>query len=333
MLALVLVRAPLALLALLLAAEAAGAHSGRVQWGGPVATGNLTAFPSCSATPAPVCSCGKPGKGLCYGCHACNSCSNCNRCSTCVCDKPGGTGCETPPPAPPTPLPPPADWQPLINRSAMVYSGLAVLDQGLPLYPAVANGYLGMTLGCFKTDGINEGPTATAGVIHVAGVFNGRGTNSRRAELPGLHSVFPTSASSSASASASATSSSSSGGGGVGVVFAGAALDLEKGVFYNRTRLNGCGGAILEQRWYAHQAHRSLLVHEVELLGGTWAGDGSCVIAFGSCNVAAPSSVHTNATGSPPAGTAALRSTTLAPETPTTPLTTVGRPTTPSPRR
>ena len=30
-------------------------------------------------------------------------------------------------------------------------------DQGLPLFPAMANGYLGMMVGCFGQDGIPEG--------------------------------------------------------------------------------------------------------------------------------------------------------------------------------
>ena len=119
-----------------------------------------------------------------------------------------------------------------INASSMVYSGTWEVGspQGagqarsdgrgrLPLYPAMANGYMGAPLGCFSTDGGGEGPTATAGVVHVAGVFNGKGTNSKRAELPGMYSRYPTSA------------------GGGPVCFGGAALDLEKGIFYNRTLL------------------------------------------------------------------------------------------------
>ena len=60
-----------------------------------------------------------------------------------------------------------------------------------------------------------------------------------------------------------------------------------------------CNNAILEQRWYAHQAHRSLFVYEMELLapsttgissstGGDYGASGGagCVILMGSCNVA-----------------------------------------------
>ena len=64
------------------------------------------------------------------------------------------------------------------------------LRQGLPLYPNVGNGYVGGTLGCFQQLGGNEGPRATAGIVHVAGVFNGGGTGSKRAEVPGVHSVY-----------------------------------------------------------------------------------------------------------------------------------------------
>ena len=55
----------------------------------------------------------------------------------------------------------------------------------LPLYPNLGNGYLGGVLGCFQQDRGGEGPTATAGVIHIGGVFTGKTTSSHRAEVPG----------------------------------------------------------------------------------------------------------------------------------------------------
>jgi|EP01046_Picozoa_sp_COSAG06_P035427 hypothetical protein len=78
----------------------------------------------------------------------------------------------------------------------MLYSGQADLGawiesehRKLPLYPNFGNGYLGGFLGCFAEDRGGEGPTAVPGVVHVAGVFTGKGTSSHRAETPGIHFV------------------------------------------------------------------------------------------------------------------------------------------------
>ena len=183
-------------------------------------------------------------------------------------------------------------------------------------------------LGCFATDGMKEGPTATAGVIHIAGVYNGVGTSSKRAELPGMYSVYPISASSREKHNVSVWD------GDHGVQFGGAALDLETGVFVNRTVLPGCGGVVLEQRWYAHRSHRSLLVHEMELRPPKthqtyWDADtilgAACAITFASCNVAAPNSVVTNTSTDPASGTVERSSRTKQSETPTTPLVTIGQ--------
>ena len=190
-------------------------------------------------------------------------------------------------------------------------------------------------LGCFATDAMSEGPTATAGVIHIAGVYNGAGTKSKRAELPGMYSVYPISGSSSGSRKYNLSGR----GAAQGVQFGGAALDLETGVFFNRSVLPGCGGAILEQRWYAHRSHRSLLVHEMELLPPktyqpSWEGndalDAACAITFSSCNVAAPDSVVVNA--STGLATVEITSRTKQSETKNTPLIVVGQAYQPVPR-
>ena len=214
-------------------------------------------------------------------------------------------------------VPPPKDWLPFINASSMVYSGIwqvgfsqgqagASPSKTLPLYPAMANGYIGSPLGCFPTDNIPEGPTATAGVVHIAGVFNGKGTSSMRAELPGMYSVYPVSA------------------GGAGITFGGAALDLERGIFLNRTVLPSCGNAVLEQRFYAHQAHRSLFVYEMELMAPPSLAR-NCTINFGSCNVARPKSVTTTEGTAPLPYTTELNSSTIDPETASSPHIHVGQ--------
>jgi hypothetical protein len=213
-------------------------------------------------------------------------------------------------------------WKPGIAASSVLYSGLADLaaplpaaHRTLPLYPNYGNGYLGGVLGCFAQDTIPEGPTATAGVVHVGGVFAGKGDASQRAEIPGTFSMYPVSA------------------GGQGVAFGGSALDLEAGTFTNRTVLRGCGGAILEQRWYAHRAIRSLLVYEVELLPSPSpslprSSSSSCTIVFASCN-GDPTSTKTTVvsnTTSPDNGTVVSSlSTTIDTETANTSLVTVAR--------
>lgn len=118
---------------------------------------------------------------------------------------------------------------------------------------------------------------------------------------------------------------------GAPVVFAGSALDLAAGVFINRTKLPGCGAkAVLEQRWYAHRALRSVLVYEVELLSSSVDGGlqsaaaASCSVTFSGCNGAPTDTVTTIVTNSSD-GVVHARSKTVAAETSTTSLVTVGR--------
>jgi hypothetical protein len=193
--------------------------------------------------------------------------------------RPGVNTCDSPPPPPPLPPPPPppmvpipAEWADAVNAAQMLYGGTASLGP-LPLYPAIANGYVGVTLGCFpatcggalddsgrrrrststhhERSGSGSTNCVSPGVLRIGGVFGGVGTASERVALPGVHSVYVTSA------------------GGAEVVFAGSALDLENATFINRTRLPGCGGALLEQRWFAHRANRSVLVYEMTLMAAS----------------------------------------------------------------
>eukprot|EP01043_Picozoa_sp_COSAG02_P009183 COSAG02_NODE_307_length_25111_cov_5.306693_23_plen_550_part_00 len=192
----------------------------------------------------------------------------------------------TPPPRPPPLVPVPAEWAEPVERSEMLFSGLAML-QPLPLNANIGNGYVGATVGCFpqncggvlsgrqqvgsvlRSGGVN---CIVSGVIHVAGVYSGAGTQSERAALPGVHAVWVEAA----------------GPNGTGPVeFAGSALDLKGARFLNRTRLPACSGATLEQRWFAHRDNRSLLVYEMELLppvGSVQSTSvGSCMVRLGSC--------------------------------------------------
>lgn len=216
-------------------------------------------------------------------------------------------------------MPPPQEWLPGIRSASILYSGQADLGawiesehRTLPLYPNFGNGYLGGVLGCFAEDGGAEGPTAVPGVIHVAGVFTGKGTSSHRAETPGMFSLYPVSAANSP------------------VAFAGSALDLATGVFKNRTKLPGCGDeAVLEQRWYAHRALRNVLVYEVELLaprayGVQMAHATGCPISFSGCN-GHPTDTVTTIVANNTDGVVHAQSKTTATETPSTPLVTVGR--------
>ena len=250
-------------------------------------------------------------------CHprncSCASCGSCNDCKTCqICTSP-------PPPRPPRPpaVPPPQDWLPAIQAASMLYSGQADLGawvesehRKLPLYPNLGNGYLGGMLGCFAEDDGGEGPTAVPGVIHVAGVFTGKGTSSHRAETPGVFSLYPVSAA------------------GSPVAFAGSSLDLATGVFTNRTKLPGCGAeVVLEQRWYAHRALRNALVYEVALLPSRADGlepAASCSVTFSGCN-GHPTDTVTTIVANTSDGVIHALSKTTAAETPSTSLVTVGR--------
>ena len=218
----------------------------------------------------------------------------------------------------------------------------------MPLYPNIGNGYVGATLGCFPSNcggdelarddalqGRRHGRSGTStstsarsgsgsgsvnrvanGVVRVAGVYSGVGTKTQRAALPGVHSVFVT------------------GAGGKAAEYAGSALDLENATFFNRTRLPGCGGAILEQRWFAHRGMRSVLVYEMELLHGP-AGSGSdpstasvaamasCVVEMASCNQDATADVNVTVKHTPIAGVVTRSLTTKVPESNLTSLVTV----------
>jgi hypothetical protein len=94
---------------------------------------------------------------------------------------------------------------------------------------------------------------------------------------------------------------------------------------------------VLEQRWYAHRALRSLLVYEVELFAAGTGGDGNgptaaaaaaaaaCTVVFGNCNGDNSQDMVTTLVSNTSAGVVASRSTTTEPELPNMPITTVAR--------
>jgi hypothetical protein len=112
---------------------------------------------------------------------------------------------------------------------------------------------------------LGDGQTHLGG-LHMAGVFNGivAETVAHRARLP---SVFNVQAAAPDSVGASHRDSLEDANALSHLSLQGAALDLEQAVFLNRTTLEvqGVCEVRVEQRIYAHQVHRSLLVHELIL--------------------------------------------------------------------
>ena len=201
-----------------------------------------------------------------------------------ACHRPAPPPPRRPPTPPPPLMPVPADWADRVRTSDMLFSGIATF-QPMPLNTNIGNGFVGGTVGCFPSNcgGALNGQFGSSlrsggvncivnGVVHVAGVYSGAGTQSERAALPGVHAVWVEAAGPNGSDP---------------VEFLGSALDLKGAMFLNRTRLPACGGATLEQRWFAHRENRSLLVYEMELLpktGGAQSTSETCTVRLGSCN-------------------------------------------------
>jgi hypothetical protein len=95
------------------------------------------------------------------------------------------------------------------------------------------------------------------GSLHVAGLYNGRCGSTHKARFP------------------SPAALSLSGGGGSGAAVAAAALDLAGGAYLRRWALGG--GAVVQQRTYAHRVRKHVLVTELTLLAG---GGGGGSVAF-----------------------------------------------------
>lgn len=91
--------------------------------------------------------------------------------------------------------------------------------------------------------GVEDGQRSLGG-LHVAGVFNGLSnyTVSHRARLPSLHNGYLAAP---------------------GLVFVAQALDVQRGIWLNRTKLHG---VVVEQRIYCHRTRRNIMVMEVAAL-------------------------------------------------------------------
>jgi protein-glucosylgalactosylhydroxylysine glucosidase len=153
----------------------------------------------------------------------------------------------------------PVPWKAALAASDLLFFDAAGGQVLAPhLYPSVGNGYWGTTV-------LND-------TMHIGGVFSGRGagwntvaknvrkdrakypTPSHRARIPSTNAFNIVSATTGES-SPSATAFS----------VVAEAIDFRRAVFLRRTRaLNGA--VCVEQRWYAHQVFKGLLVHEIEVL-------------------------------------------------------------------
>jgi len=150
----------------------------------------------------------------------------------------------------------PTDWLPGCEAASLFYSpGTVSQARDTILMPEIANGYLGTIQG--------------SDTIYAGGLFDGDATGkfgpaSHRARIPAYRVTL-------------------SAGAGRGVDAAGSALDIERAVFLQRSRV---GGVAAEERWFAHATRPSLLVHEVELTNG---GTASANVTL-SASASAPSS-------------------------------------------
>ena len=173
---------------------------------------------------------------------------------------------------------PPSDWIALIAKSQLLYSAIPPVPFSAP---NIGNGFVAFQLGptcsgpqkaggkgtCgFSSTGLGDGQTFLGG-MHMAGVFNGIAaeTVSHRARLPAVQNVQ-------VSASSAANST---------VNLVGAAVDMERAVFLNRSVVVSPACEVqVEQRIYAHQTYRNLVVHELLLNHSVTESELSCVISL-----------------------------------------------------
>jgi protein-glucosylgalactosylhydroxylysine glucosidase len=159
---------------------------------------------------------------------------------------------------------PPPDWQARINAGQMAYSAEPPATIGPDYYPVVGNGFIGLEAGPFVLPFSISNQT-DCGSLKLSGLYSGYNysTPSHRAQVPRVSGVTLVSEP------------------GATYVAVGVAIDWGAGVYYNRTLVvNGtagrCDNTLIEQRLYAHQQFRELLVLELYATAGdaspTWAG-------------------------------------------------------------
>ena len=162
-------------------------------------------------------------------------------------------------------LQPPDEW---VDRAA---AGQLLFNTSRPgdgLFPNIGNGFLSGDAGCSSTSDQCKSSSAqgSCGVVHIGGVFtnrtDNRGTVPHRADIPNPFSLTVES---------------------VGRV--GSALDLERGVYLNRSVVSCEAGdeVIVETALYAHRAYRSLLVFSVRAIG--LESSQQCTIKFHNCSL------------------------------------------------
>ena len=155
------------------------------------------------------------------------------------------------------PQPMPGDW---VGTNANVLATTRLLPSGFN-DANVGNGFIAFKVG--EHCGNAASPTfcppppharlgvedtqGSLGGLHVAGVFNGLSnyTVSHRARLPSLHNGYLAAP---------------------GLIFVAQAMDVQRGVWRNRTMLHG---VMIEQRIYCHRTRRNVMVMEVAALNWT----------------------------------------------------------------
>ena len=223
----------------------------------------------------------------------------------------GWASASRPLPTPTPPPPPPSDWAPRIAAGHMAFTAASPEEIGLGFFPMVGNGFLGLEAGPFVQVFENAWPWRDAGSLKLSGVYSGYNytTPSHRAQLPRVSGVALAPA--------------------PGALYepVGAAIDFERGVFLNRTRVvaaPGCpSGTIIELALYAHRALRELFVMELRAFpeaGGGVDGDWSCSVpvTWDISPTAAPWStdVHLAPLPAPPPGAVVWGGATAEPEEP-----------------
>jgi len=145
-------------------------------------------------------------------------------------------------------VPLPADWKSAVDGSNMLFAAAPA-----KYLPSIENGFIGGDVGCAG------GAGGSSGTLHLAGLYSGGSHTDSRSTLSNPLAGAPA----------------------ANLSYAGAALDLTAGVFYERWAApSSCGAdAVLQSARYAHRAIRSLLVLELSLIGGTKA----CAVSWKSC--------------------------------------------------
>jgi len=224
----------------------------------PPAAGAVTFCPPAGAAGCSASDPGGPQPGTCWFFAAASACEA----------SPGWATATRPLPSPTPPPPPPADWAPRVAAGHMAFTAQSPAEIGEGFFPVVGNGFIGLEAGPFIQPFENAWPWRDAGALKMSGVYSGFNytTPSHRAQIPRVS--------------------------GVGIAPApwatmqpvGAAIDFERGIFLNRTRILTAGGpgeafcangTIVEFALYAHRALRELFVMEVRAFpesggGGGW---------------------------------------------------------------